>query len=136
MNIIRANIKLIALLIAASVICLSAVYFLFATETKPPSNSLLNAPNLISPIKGVAVQSTPELVWSQVKSASTYELQIVSENPIRIVCSKTALPASKASYRLQANEALAPGIYHWRVRAVDNVGKTGTWSEDGVFIVQ
>ena len=136
MNRIRANIKLIALLTAASVICLSAVYFLFVAEAKPPSNSVFNAPNLMSPIKSVAVQSMPELVWSQVKSASTYEVQIVSENPIRTVCSKRALPASQASYGLQANEALAPGIYHWRVRAVDNLGKAGMWSEDGIFIVQ
>lgn len=136
MNRIRANMKLIALLVAVSVICLSAMYFLFATEAKPPNNTILTAPKLLSPVKSAAVQSTPVLVWSQVKSASTYELQVVSESPIKIVCSKKALPASQTNYIFQANEALAPGTYHWRVRAIDSSGTMGMWSEDGIFKVQ
>jgi hypothetical protein len=133
---IRPNTRLIAILGVAVIICLSAVYFLFVAEGNPVQSRALSSPTLVSPINNAVVQSTPELAWSQVKSASTYELEIVRETPIKIVCSKRGLPATSASYRLQANEALVPGVYHWRVRAVTGINKAGSWSEAGVFRVQ
>ena len=50
-----------------------------------------------------------------------------------IVVQKTGLTAS--NYRLISAEALVPGTYYWRVRAVDNAGNVGSWSENWLFAV-
>lgn len=133
----QAKIKIIAVFIAASVICLSAVYLLLMAEGTPlQNNTTLSSPTLVSPINKVVVQSTPELVWSRVSGASAYELEIVSEKTVKIVCARKGLPPSITKYQLQANEALSLGIHHWRVRAVNAAGKAGAWSDSGRFTVQ
>ena len=133
---IQANKKLIAVLIAASVICLLTIYFLFMAEGHPLKSGAPPSPTLVSPINTIVTDSTPELVWSRVNGATTYELEIVSQKSAKIVCSKKGLTPNNTSYRVQTNEALSLGVHHWRVRAVNAAGKAGIWSEVGIFTVQ
>lgn len=133
----QVNIKLITVLTVATIICLSTIYILFLVEGSPTQNNItLSKPTLVSPINKINVQSTPELIWTRVNGASTYELEIVSEKLAKIVFTKKGLSSSVLMYQFQPNEALSLGVYHWRVRAVNAAGKAGSWSDVGVFIVQ
>lgn len=133
---IQAKKKLIAVVIAASVICLLTVYFLFMAEGHPLQRGAPPSPTLVSPINSIVTDSISELVWSRVNGASAYELEILSQKSAKIVCSKKGLTSINTSYRLQTNEALSLGVHDWRVRAVDAAGKAGIWSEVGIFTVQ
>lgn len=133
---IQASAKLIAALVVVAIICLSAVYFLFVVEANPTKNGGLSPPSLVSPINRAIVTSTPELRWNPVRSASAFELQIIYETSMKVVCAKKGLSPLQTSYQLQAHEALSSGVYHWRVRAVDNAGTPGEWSATGAFKVQ
>jgi hypothetical protein len=133
---IQASTKLIAALVIVAIICLSAVYFLFVAEANPIKSRVLSPPSLVSPINRAIVTSTPELRWNPARSVSTFEIQIIYETSMKVVCTKKGLSPLQTSYQLQANEALSSGVYHWRVRAVDNAGTPGEWSTTGTFKVE
>jgi len=99
--------------------------------TPPPT------PALLSPSNGsiLSVQ-TPTLDWSDVTDPSgvTYDLQVDDSSSFTSPnINKTGLAPS--SYTLSSGEALADGVYWWRVRAVDGVGNPGGWSSAWQFSI-
>jgi parallel beta-helix repeat protein len=104
----------------------------FRVDTlKPP------APTLISPANAATIaDNTPVFDWSDVSDPSgvTYDLSIARDAGFAsIAIQKTGQTAS--TYEPTLAEALAAGAYYWRVRAVDNAGNAGSWSEDWSFTV-
>jgi hypothetical protein len=76
------------------------------------------------------------LDWSDVSDPSgvAYNLSIAKDADFTvIVLVKNGLNVS--TYNLTSSEALPAGIYHWRVRAVDNAGNASSWSENWSFTV-
>ncbi|MEM2619619.1 MAG: hypothetical protein QW356_09140, partial [Candidatus Hadarchaeales archaeon] len=75
--------------------------------------------------------TTPTFGWSPVQDQSgvTYRLQIDDEDTFASpVFDKGNILENL--YTLPAENELGPGTYYWRVRAVDNSGNEGPWSEN------
>lgn len=75
--------------------------------------------------------------WSDVTDPSgvSYTLQIATTPEFSLVLvDKEELASSE--YTLSGVEALSPGDYYWRVRAVDGAGNMGQWSEAQQFQVR
>ncbi len=88
------------------------------------------APNLVSPTSGATTDvSTPTFDWSDVTDLSgvTYTFKITGLKALGHL-TKTGLTSS--TYTLTSDEALAAGTYPWQVRAIDNAGNKGNWSEN------
>lgn len=89
--------------------------------TKPPT--------LITPINSsvVFVESSKnaEVIfkWAPLEGVSSFDLEVARDKieGIKISTLKESTESSRAS--------LAPGIYEWRVRSVDNEGRVGPWSQ-------
>jgi len=80
-------------------------------------------PTLYLPADGTTTDdTTPTFDWSDVTDPSgvTYTLEIIG------TLTKTGLATS--TYTLTSGEALSDGDYSWRVRAIDNAGNVGDWS--------
>ncbi len=97
----------------------------FTVDTSAPG-----VPNLTSPSDGTAENSpTPSFNWSDVNDPSgvTYNLEIASDsNFSSVVLSKQGL--NNSDYGLGGGESLTDGTYYWRVKAIDEAGNSGNWS--------
>jgi hypothetical protein len=103
----------------------------------PTDNTPPPTPSLISPTNGEnMIDNTPLFNWSDVNDPSgvTYELSIARDARFSSgVVLKNGIAAS--TYTLIPAEALTPGQYYWRIRAVDGAGNVGSWSENWSFTV-
>jgi hypothetical protein len=78
--------------------------------------------------------NTPLFDWSDVSDPSgvTYDLSIARDAGfVSTALLKNDITTS--TYALIPAEALEPGEYYWRVRAVDGAGNVGLWSENWSF---
>lgn len=96
-----------------------------------PSTTTLPALQLVSPAdKGIAVFPQPELTWTPVTSASSYEVQVATSSDFSTIVHAT----SNAFGTVETALGLAPRTtYHWRARAVNSL-VTGPWSAVRSFI--
>jgi len=106
----------------------------FMEENAPPP------PLLISPEDGSKMgftgKVTPTFQWSAVNDTSGishYCLQIAKNEyftdlflSVEDIAAKPNEPT--VSYELPKGNALGPGTYHWRVKAVDKASNAGVWS--------
>jgi len=98
-------------------------------KTKPP------VPSLFSPEDdSIVVTNTPAFVWSgvidELSGLACYEIQ-VDDNPDFMSLNWSSSPTGNTTI----SSALPDGTYYWRVRAVDNAGNTGDWSEVWSFTI-
>jgi hypothetical protein len=110
-------------------------------QQPPPSppaskdNTLPPTPSLILPTNGASMtDNTPLFDWSDVSDPSgvTYDLSIARDAGfVSTALLKNDITTS--TYALIPAEALEPGEYYWRVRAVDGAGNVGLWSENWSF---
>jgi PGF-pre-PGF domain-containing protein len=85
-------------------------------------------PSPISPADGTKTKAnTPTFDWSDVIDLSTVKYDLEIEAYGISVLRKTGLTDS--TYSLIPDEALPESAYSWRVRAVDEAGNVGDWSE-------
>jgi hypothetical protein len=102
-------------------------------KTVPP------APVLVTPADKTKISSTPYFEWQVVSYPNmsvVYELQIIRKVEIsEVVFEKIGLEG--LGYGLDKSEKLAKAgpdnPYYWRVRAVDEAGNEGAWSEVNEF---
>jgi predicted phage tail protein len=76
----------------------------------------------------------PTLTWTPVSWAKSYELQIstsVTFNPLLPVNN----PVAASSAPEYTTSGLTAGTYYWRVRAINDAGKPGPWSQIETFII-
>ncbi len=99
-------------------------------------------PTLLEPQTGKRYKAQGKYTWNPVSDPSglTYEFQIATSvgfSPGTIVVEKTGLTTPEYSLlkgeTLKATKKDAP--YYWRVRAVDNAGNEGNWSNIWTFAV-
>jgi uncharacterized membrane protein len=95
----------------------------FTVDTSPPSTPVLQSPS-----NGAVSTSTSQtLTWAAATDdhgVASYNLQVdtsTSFNSPNLI-SRTGITST--SYTV----TLSPGIWYWRVQAVDNAGNTGSWS--------
>jgi hypothetical protein len=85
------------------------------------------APTPILPESGSCLETTtPTFDWSDVPGATSYQLELATDNAFaRVVLTKSSAESSVA---LSTAEALSYGtLYYWRVRGVNEAGP-GRWS--------
>jgi hypothetical protein len=90
----------------------------------------LSKPTLLSPKnRGTNISSTPTLDWSDVKGASTYEVQVATDRGFNnILASMTGLTESQWTVTPALSSATP---YFWRIMAVNACGSgpvSATWS--------
>lgn len=98
-----------------------------------PTPTPLPVPQLIHPENGALIDARQPVSfqWSPQEDASSYEYQIYLDNQVRI-------PGS--SFVSEVNLTLdgipfVQKVYQWRVRAIDDEGRTGYWSNRNWFQV-
>ncbi|HVO70213.1 MAG TPA: M6 family metalloprotease domain-containing protein [Aggregatilineaceae bacterium] len=101
------------------------------TVTLPPPQ----APLLLSPAGGERLSTTtPQLTWGDVQGAYQYQVQIARSSsfshPLQDV---TLSPGDPLAYT--ASALADGGTYYWRVRALNGMGVTGTWSGARSFVL-
>jgi fibronectin type 3 domain-containing protein len=86
---------------------------------------VLYPPNLISPSHGATIVSaTPILDWSDVSEASSYDVQVCTDN----VCSSVVVSQNTGGSQFTITQALKRNTqYWWRVRSRNSCGP-GLWS--------
>jgi len=102
--------------------------FRFVVEGEAPP-----APNLRLPSAGSVTKQPVHFTWEAMSDPSgiTYELQVSADPEFaRLLLDKTGL--ASAEYMMTEAEQLGLSgngrIFNWRVRAVDGIGNSGTWS--------
>ncbi|MDP8244205.1 MAG: hypothetical protein P9L94_09010 [Candidatus Hinthialibacter antarcticus] len=98
-----------------------------------PTPTPLPAPQLIDPANGAALDASQAINfrWSALEEASSYEYQIYLDNQIR-------LPGGTVLNEVSLVLAGVPFVqktYQWRVRALDDEGRTGYWSNRNWFLI-
>jgi hypothetical protein len=96
--------------------------FIVITDTIPPG-----APTLVTP-QANTYDNTPEFIWNYTADADSFNLLItgLSKDEINIMTADTTyIPV----------DPLANGTYYWKVRAEDNVGNLGDFSDSLVFTI-
>jgi hypothetical protein len=90
------------------------------TVVLPPTT----APGLIAPADGSSTcDTTPTFDWSWVSGATSYQIQVDDDPSF----GSPEIEATSSSSDFTPTSALAPGTYHWRVRAIGECGD-GPWS--------
>jgi hypothetical protein len=92
------------------------------------------APSLVSPANGTITNvSTQTFVWNSVTdpSGATYRIQVDNDPDF----STPEVDVADLADNKYTSSALADENYSWRVRAKDNVGNIGNWSETWQFTV-
>lgn len=90
---------------------------------------------LIEPSQGQVVSVTPNFTWEQVSFAEQYQIQLTATNfstPENILLDST-LTDLQLNYpaELDHNES-----YRWRVRAINDNGDPGNWSDNTLFYTE
>ncbi|MBA7612832.1 hypothetical protein ES703_20073 [subsurface metagenome] len=87
------------------------------------------APALTAPANGaITNNSTPTFDWESVSGAASYTLEYSIDNG-------TPTTISSAATDYIPTAGLADGTWNWRVRTVDAVGNTGSWSSTWFFTI-
>lgn len=82
-------------------------------------------PSLLAPGDGTQTSDpTPTFDWSTVSGASSYRIQVDDSSTF----SSPAIDTTTAISVFTPSSNLAPGAYHWRVRADKSCGTPGAWS--------
>jgi len=106
----------------------SSPVWTFTVDTTPPS-----APALVSPTDGLHVEDTPVFDWSDVADAKSYELWVDNDADF----SSPEIQVGSISLNTYTPIIiLGNGTYSWKVRAYDNVGNAGPFSQAWTFIVE
>lgn len=88
---------------------------------------------VVVPVRNVYDTATPTLNWSAVSWAAAYEIQVDNNNTFASPeHSNNAIPAGTLS---ETTEALANGVYFWRIRAQRGDGTWGSWSVVDSFAI-
>jgi len=99
-------------------------------NTPPPT------PSLISPSNGENIlDNTPTFEWTSVTDPSGVTYQIQIDDNCDFSSPVYAVNLTENTHTLLDENSLALGTYFWRVRAVDEVGNVGDWSEQWNFTV-
>jgi len=87
------------------------------------------APTLTAPANGAFTNiNTPTFDWEPVSGAASYTLEYSTNNE-----TPTTISSSATDYTPTAG--LADGKWNWRVRTIDAVGNTGSWSSTWSFTI-
>ena len=87
------------------------------------------APALTAPANGaITNNSTPTFDWESVSGAASYTLEYSIDNG-------TPTTISSAATDYIPTAGLADGTWNWRVRTIDAVGNTGSWSSTWFFTI-
>ena len=69
-----------------------------------------------------------EFAWGRVDGASRYQLEISSDQSFRDVVEHSLVNGTSTELRSLDTRRLRPGMYFWRVAAVDAGGSRGPWT--------
>ena len=95
----------------------------FTLDTAAPA-----APNLSSPLNGVASVGNPTFLWGGVVGGKVYEIEVALTSDFSSPVSLTPImPIAVTSYK-PATALSALESYYWHVRARDVAGNWSTWS--------
>ena len=103
------------------------VHITFTTEKAPSPTK----PKLISPFDYEKIHHQPTFSWTEISVAKEYEIQVSKTKDFQTFV--------WANNRISSNQAtpsipLSYGDYYWRVRAIDENGKAGEWSDIFYFV--
>ena len=84
------------------------------------------APELVEPVGGASV-SIPEFEWKSATGAVAYRLEVAADPDFNQVDQEY----TTFNTRLTPKKVLAPGLWHWRVQAVDSDHNGGDYSAAG-----
>ena len=99
------------------------------TVTPPPAPRV----TLIAPANRLGTtDTTPELTWEAPATGGPYTYQIQIDNNRNFSSPERDAEVAGTDY---TPAALADGKYFWRVRAINNVGVAGNWSQVRAFTV-
>lgn len=85
---------------------------------------------------GYVITNTPLLSWETVNGAAKYELQLSKNNKFNSLVALTGADSiTGTSYTISISESLGEGVYYWRVRGLNYLGKEGAWSVVRSFTV-
>ncbi len=91
-----------------------------------------DAPALVSPTDVTLISgTTPTLLWNSVADGIEYQIQI----DIALDFLSTIYDNLTSNTFFAISSSLMDDTYHWRVRARDDTGNWGTWSEVWTFVV-
>ncbi len=105
-----------------------------ASDVASGTYTIMEPPTLISPENGATTtDNTPTFDWSDVSGASNYELEVDNSSSFfSPVINQNSLTSS--SYT--ATSSLSDDTCYWRVRAKDNQGNWGGWSDIWSFMIE
>lgn len=88
-------------------------------------------PTLLSPANGsiIITNTLTDFDWTDVATAIVYELQFENDSTL----TNEAVTVTSSQYT--PSSSLTPDTYYWRVRARDNNGNRGDWSEVWSFTI-
>lgn len=92
-----------------------------------------NAVSLLSPAKDASVSNPVNLTWQTLADASQYEVFVYQSDSTTVVSS---FPRSLTGTNLSINLGTLGDRVVWRVRAKDQVGNIGAFSEYRSFLIQ
>lgn len=96
--------------------------------------SNLRTPILSSPGNNLRLNTNvPDLVWSTVRDAVTYDIQVSTNASFAI--GAQIYRVDEASIQLEPLQDPNQQTYYWRVRAVDENGQVGPWSNSRRFVI-
>ena len=101
----------------------------FTIDTVAPGAPVLRLPR----DQDNTPDTTPRFDWLRAPGADQYRLQVSSE-PL-FTTTLIDVYVSRSGYTLPAANALAYGVYHWRVQAGDAAGNWSAWSAPYAFTV-
>ena len=105
-----------------------SMVWVFAVDTRGPAR-----PALVQPEdQTVTDANTPEFVWNDTPDASAFELQVADNNRFN---SPVIQDSTLTGTSYFAGENLPDGEWYWRLRAKDDLGNWGEWSEIWMFTV-
>jgi hypothetical protein len=98
----------------------------FSIDTTPPPS-----PILVSPTNGKKqITNDPTFTWNLATDAVEYEIEISTSN------SFTTIQITYSSLNtFYISSSLPDNLYYWHVRAVDEIGNWGSWSNVFTFTI-
>ena len=108
----------------------------FVMESNPPAKSTLSSPANGTRI-GFIGRVTPAFQWSAVtdESGVSYMLQIAGDEGFTNLVVPEISGLSETNYTLSKEQALPPGTYYWRVKAIDGAQNDSSWTAPYSFQV-
>ncbi len=110
------------------------------TYNSPPQSFVINppAPTPTSPSGGATVVASPELQWTPVNGACSYDVQLSDTGTFQDADGGSSVPnganTQQAAYVPTGTLVTHPGTWYWRVRAEMCNTDTGAWSGAESFV--